>query len=97
MVAQPKDGGAVRRRISPDALVDAPAVMQAGRQHVDLCVIPRDELPVHPDRAGRCQLHVCAPEVVATEGIRDGTGVAAAPTSSSRRSMLCDWSARTSR
>ena len=35
--------------VAADALEDAGAVVQAVREHVDLRVLPGDELPVHPD------------------------------------------------
>ena len=40
---------AVRRLVGPDALEDAGPVVQGVREYVNLGVLERDELPVHPD------------------------------------------------
>jgi hypothetical protein len=44
--------------VAADALEDAGAVVQAVREHVDLRVLPRDELAVHPNEV-RC-VHACS-------------------------------------
>src|SRR5258705_5680184 len=96
MVSQPEDGWTVLGCIRPDALVDTPPVMQAGSQHMDLRLVPRDELAVHPDGVRGCEFHCRAPELDVT-AIREEISVAGFPTTASWRSMLCDWSSSTSR
>ena len=54
--------------VAADALEDAGPVVQAVRQHVDLRVLPRDELAVHPDEV-RC-VHVRA--LLLTQGGEHG-------------------------
>ena len=45
--------------VAADALEDPGAVVQAVREYVDFCVLPGDELPVHPDEVRL--VHVFAP------------------------------------
>ena len=50
VLAPPENRGAALGVVTPDALEDAGAVVEAVGQHVDLGVLPVDELAVHPDR-----------------------------------------------
>src|SRR5215218_2115 len=50
VLAQPENGRAVGGLIATDALEDAGAVVEPVDAYVHLCVVPVDELAVHPDR-----------------------------------------------
>jgi hypothetical protein len=52
MIAVAEDRGAAVGLICPDALEDAGAVVESVGQHVDVGVVPADELAVHPDPLG---------------------------------------------
>src|SRR5205085_5471754 len=69
VVVVAEDGGDELGVVRPDALEDARAVVQAVREYVDLCVLPGDEVSVHPDEVA--WLHVFPP--------RDGRGPCAWP------------------
>src|SRR3954453_3492616 len=49
MLAMPEDRGAAVGLVCPDALEDPGAVVEAVAQYVDLGVVPRDEIAIHPD------------------------------------------------
>ena len=51
-----EDRGAGIGGVRADALEDAGAVVQAMTQDVDVGVVPRDELTVHPDVVGLLHL-----------------------------------------
>ena len=52
VLAMAEDGGPPLGLVGADALEDAGSVVQAVAEHVDLGVVPCDELAVHPDALG---------------------------------------------
>ena len=57
VIPQAEDGRATVRRVGPDALEHARAVVHRVREHVHGGVVPVDELAVHPDLLGRGDGH----------------------------------------
>src|SRR5579864_2768265 len=57
MAVQPEDGGSVSGGVAAHAFEDTGAVVESVRQHVHVCIVPVDELPVEPDFFGLCKTH----------------------------------------
>ena len=57
MVRQPEDRDASRRRVRADPLEYPRAVVKSVAEYVDLGLVPRDQLTVHPDALARGNGH----------------------------------------
>ena len=75
MCVESKDGGAARGVVAADALECRGAVLHRVREHVDVGLVPSDELAISPDPVGRGQFaHVGALKRVYSSYRASGSG-----------------------
>jgi hypothetical protein len=69
VIGQAENARPVRGRIGPNTLEHAGAVVEGVGEHVDLCLVPRNQRAVHPDEGRGGEWHGGAPDLGGWPGV----------------------------